>query len=188
MNNAVIVILVAIVVAIAILVGLIVFVWRRRSRRLREQFGPEYKHAVRQYGDASKAEAELAAREKRVRKLDIRPLTQEEQSRFADLWRKTQARFVDEPSKALGEADGLVKEVMQTRGYPVGDFDQRTADISVDHPDVVTNYRAGRKIATRNKSGEATTEDLRQAMKHYRALFEELTEVTEQSTTKEATQ
>ena len=170
-----------------ILIALVIFLlWRRRSQRLKEQFGPEYKHAVRKYGDAGKAEAELAAREKRVRKLEIRPLRQEEQSRFADAWRNTQARFVDEPSKAVSEADGLIKEVMQTRGYPVGDFDQRAADVSVDHPNVVTNYRAGRKIAARNKSGEATTEDLRQAMVHYRSLFEELTEVAEPATTKEA--
>jgi hypothetical protein len=186
-NSATVVIILAIVVALVIVVGFIVFLWRRRSQKLQEQFGPEYKHAVRQYGDARKAEAELTAREKRVRKLDIRPLTHEEQDRFAVLWRKTQARFVDEPSKAVGEADGLVKDVMQTRGYPVGDFDQRAADVSVDHPNVVTNYRAGREIAARNRSGEATTEDLRQAMKHYRALFEELAEVTEQAK-KEATQ
>src|SRR5262245_53610441 len=87
---------------------------------------------------------------------DIRPLTLEEQSRFTEVWKKTQARFVDEPSEAVGEADGLIKEVMQTRGYPVGEFDQRAADVSVDHPNVVTNYRAGREIAARNKSGEAT--------------------------------
>jgi hypothetical protein len=178
-NSTNIVILVAIVVVVLIAVGLIILLWRRRSQRLHEQFGPEYKHAVRQYGDARKAEAELAAREKRVRRLDIRSLTDEERNRFAELWRVVQARFVDEPSKAVGEADGLVKEVMQTRGYPVGDFDQRAADISVDHPNVVSNYRAGREIAARNKSGEATTEELRQAMMHYRSLFEELVEVTE---------
>lgn len=93
---------------------------------------------------------------------------------------------MDEPSKAVSEADGLIKEVMQTRGYPVGDFDQRTADISVDHPNVVTNYRAGRAIAARNSKGEATTEDLRQAMVHYRSLFEELLEIAEPATSKEA--
>ena len=186
MNTTTIVIFAGVLVVILIALGLILLLWRRRSRRLQEQFGPEYKHAVRKYGDAGKAEAELAAREKRVRKLEIRSLTQEEQSRFADVWRNTQARFVDEPSKAVSEADGLIKEVMQTRGYPVGDFDQRAADVSVDHPNVVTNYRAGRKIAARNKSGEATTEDLRQAMMHYRSLFEELTEVAEPATTKEA--
>jgi len=184
-NMTTIVIFAAVLAVILIALGLIVL-WRRRSRRLQEQFGPEYKHAVRKYGDARKAEAELAAREKRVRKLEIRPLTQEEQSRFAEVWRKTQARFVDEPSKAVGEADGLIKEVMQMRGYPMEEFDQRAADVSVDHPKVVTNYRAGREIAARNKSGEATTEDLRRAMVLYRSLFEELMEVAEPATTKEA--
>ena len=187
MNTTGIIIVVAVIVVAVIALGLIFLLWRRRSQKLREEFGPEYKHAVRQYGDTRKAEAELAARQKRVRKLDIRPLTHEEQNRFAELWKTTQARFVDEPSKAVGEADGLVKEVMQTRGYPVGDFDQRAADVSVDHPNVVTNYRAGREIAARNKSGQATTEELRQAMVHYRSLFEELTEVAEPAT-KEGTQ
>ena len=185
MNPTSIVILIVVLAVILVALGLIVVLWRRRSRRLQEQFGPEYKHAVRQYGDARKAEAELAAREKRVRKLEIRPLTHEEQNRFTEVWRRTQARFVDEPSKAVGEADGLIKEVMQTRGYPVGDFDQRAADISVDYPHLVTNYRAAREIAARNRSGEATTEDLRQTMMHYRSLFEELMEVPEPVTSKE---
>jgi hypothetical protein len=185
-NTTTIVISAAVLIFILVALGLIVLLWRRRSRRLQEQFGPEYKHAVRKYGDARKAEAELAAREKRVRNLQIRPLTQEEQSRFAEVWRKAQARFVDEPSKAVGEADVLIKEVMQTRGYPVGDFDQRAADVSVDHPNVVTNYRRGREIAARNKSGDATTEDLRHAMMHYRSLFEELVELKEPVTNKEA--
>jgi hypothetical protein len=187
-NATTIVIFVGVLVVILIALGLITLLWRRRSQRLQEQFGPEYKHAVRKYGDARQAEAELAAREKRVRKLDIRALTHEEQDRFAELWRETQARFVDEPSKAVAEADGSIQEVMQTRGYPVGDFDQRAADVSVDHPNVVTNYRAAREIAARNKRGEATTEDLRQAMMHYRSLFEELVEVAEPATAKEATQ
>jgi len=185
-NTTAIVTLTIVVVVILVALGLVALLWRRRSLKLQEQFGPEYKHAVRQYGDARKAEAELAAREKRVRKLEIRPPTQEDQSRFAEVWRRTQARFVDEPSKAIDEADGLIKEVMQTRGYPVGDFEQRAADISVDHPDVVINYRAGREIAERNKSGQATTEDLRQAMMHYRSLFEELVEIEEPATSNEA--
>jgi nitrogen fixation-related uncharacterized protein len=185
-NTTAIVTLTIVVVVILVALGLVALLWRRRSLKLQEQFGPEYKHVVRQYGDARKAEAELAAREKRVRKLEIRPPTQEDQSRFAEVWRRTQARFVDEPSKAVDEADGLIKEVMQKRGYPVGDFEQRAADISVDHPDVVINYRAGREIAERNKSGQATTEDLRQAMMHYRSLFEELVEIEEPATSKEA--
>ena len=185
MNTTALVIL-ALVVVVVIAIGLFVLMRRRRSESLREQFGPEYKRAVDQYGDQGKAEAALAAREKRVRKLDIRPLAPEERSRFADAWKKTQARFVDEPSKAVGEADGLVKELMQARGYPVGDFEQRAADISVDYTNVVTNYRAGREIVLRNNSGKATTEDLRQAMVHYRSLFEELLETAEPTTRQEA--
>jgi hypothetical protein len=181
-NTTALVILVVIVAAIAI--GAYLFRQRRRSERLRRQFGPEYNRTLDKYGDQGKAEAELTAREKRVRKVEIRVLTAEEQSRFAEAWKQTQAHFVDEPSRAVGEADGLVKEVTQTRGYPVGDFEQRAADISVDHPNVVTDYRAARDIATRNNSGKATTEDLRQAMVHYRSLFEELLE-TAQPTRKE---
>ena len=176
MNTTAILILVLIVVVIA--VGAFLFWQRRRSAALKQKFGPEYQRAVGQFGDERKAEAELAAREKRVRSLDIRSLTPEEQARFTEAWKKAQARFVDEPSQAAAEADTLVKELMQARGYPVGDFEQRAADISVDHPDVVDNYRNARAIAERNKSGKATTEDLRQAMVHYRSLFEELLETT----------
>src|SRR5438046_7333511 len=123
-------VIVGLVIVVIALVAYILLE-RRRSRNLRQQFGPEYKRAVNQYGDQRKAEAELAAREKRVRKLEIRALGPEEQSRFTEAWKETQARFVDEPSQAVGEADGLVKEVMRERGYPVGDFEQRAADISV---------------------------------------------------------
>jgi len=184
MNTTALVVLAVVVVVIA--VGVFLYIRRRRSDNLRKQFGPEYKRAVDQYGDQRKAEAALAAREERVRKLDIRGLTADEQSRFSDTWKRTQARFVDEPSRAVSEADGLVKELMQARGYPVGDFEQRAADISVDHPNVVTNYRAAREIAVRNKSGKATTEDLRQAMVHYRSLFEELLETAKPRTTEPA--
>jgi hypothetical protein len=162
--------------AVLIVLGVFFYIRGRRSEKLRKQFGPEYKRAIDQYGDQRKAEEALLEREKRVRKLDVRGLTAEEQNRFADNWKRTQALFVDEPSRAVGEADSLVKQLLQTRGYPVGDFEQRAADISVDHPNVVTNYRAARDVAERNKSGKATTEDLRQAMVHYRALFEELLE------------
>ena len=178
-------IIVIVLVAAAIVAAAFFFIRRRRSLALRKDFGPEYKHALDEYGDQSKAEAELAARKKRISKLEIRMLSEEEQGRFLDSWRRTQSRFVDEPSRAVGEADGLVKEVMRTRGYPVGDFEQRASDISVDHPHVVTNYRAAYDIASRNKSGKATTEDLRQAMVHYRALFEELLETAQPTTPKE---
>lgn len=167
-------------------IGFFWFWQRRRTQNLQEQFGPEYKRAVEQYGDQRKAEAELAAREERVSKLELRALAPGEQSRFAEAWTKTQARFVDEPSQAVRDADGLVKEVMRARGYPVGDFEQRAADVSVDHPDVVTNYRAAHDIAARNNSGNATTEDLRQALVHYRSLFKDLLEPTETATRKEA--
>jgi hypothetical protein len=177
MNTTALIIVVAIIV-IAIAIGVFLYIRRRRSAQLRQQFGPEYKRAVDQYGGQRKAEAALAAREERVRKLEIRVLTADEQRRFSDNWKTTQARFVDEPSRAVTEADRLVKELMQTRGYPMGDFEQRASDISVDYPNVVTNYRAAREIAERNKSGKATTEDLRQAMVHYRSLFEELLETT----------
>ena len=186
MNTTAFVIVAIVIIAIA--VGAFFYLRRRRSENLRQQFGPEYKRAVDQYGDQRKAEAELAEREKRVRKLDIRGLTADEQNKFSDNWRKTQARFVDAPSPAVSEADGLVKELMLARRYPVGEFEQRTADISVDHPGVVNNYRAARDIAERNKSGQATTEDLRQAMVYYRSLFEELLETGEPITKTERTE
>jgi hypothetical protein len=184
MKTAVIILIV--VVAIAIIVGVFLYSRRRRTQNLRKQFGPEYKHAVDQYGDQRKAEAELAAREKRVRKLEIRTLTGEQHARFSHAWKKTQARFVDEPSPAVREADRLIKELMQTRGYPVADFEQRAADISVDHPNVAANYRTARDIAQRNNSGKSTTEDLRQAMVHYRSLFEELLDTQTTTPRKEA--
>ena len=176
MNTTALVVLAVVVVVIA--VGVFLYVRRRRSENLRKQFGPEYKRTIDQYGNQRKAEAALAAREERVRKLDIRGLTADEQNQFLNNWKRTQARFVDEPSRSVSEADSLVKELMHTRGYPVGDFEQRAADVSVDHPHVVTNYRAARETAERNKSGKATTEDLRQAMVHYRSLFEELLETS----------
>ncbi|PYL60509.1 MAG: hypothetical protein DMF24_09975 [Verrucomicrobia bacterium] len=183
MNTTAILLLILIVVVIA--VGAFLFWQWRRSAALKKKFGPEYQRAVGQFGGERKAEAELAAREKRVRKLDIRPLTPEEQARFSDAWKKAQARFVDEPSQAAADADVLVKQLMQTRGYPVGDFEHRAADISVDHPTVVSNYRAAREIALRNNAGKATTEDIRQAMVHYRSLFEDLLETAQPATHRE---
>ena len=147
-----------------------------RSERLRERFGPEYDRTVTQLEDRSRAEAELKAREKRVDRLDIRSLTEAERGRFAESWRSVQAQFVDDPARAIAEADRLVGEVMRGRGYPVGEFEERAADISVGHPHVVENYRAAHGIAVRSGRREASTEDLRQAMVHYRALFEELLE------------
>ena len=183
MNTTAILLVVLIVVVIA--VGAFLFWQWRRSAALQQTFGPEYQHAVGEFGDQRKAEAELAAREKRVRSLDIRPLKPEEHARFTAAWKKAQARFVDEPSQAAADADILVKQLMEARGYPVGDFEQRAADISVDHPNVVSNYRAAREVALRNNAGKATTEDIRQAMVHYRSLFEELLETEEPAIRKE---
>jgi hypothetical protein len=167
---------VIIVVALAVLVGVFLYFQRQRSKRLRSKFGPEYDHLVERYGDQRKAEADLSHREKRVEKLHIRDLSTAEADRFANAWRDEQARFVDNPREAVASVDQLVGELMKARGYPVTDFEQRAADISVDHPSVVTNYRAAHEIASRDGHRRADTEDLRQAMVHYRALFEELLE------------
>jgi hypothetical protein len=149
---------------------------RRRSQQLRQRFGPEYDHTIRSQGNVKRAEAELEARAKRVESLNIRPLDPDTARRFDGAWRAVQARFVDDPEGAVTEADRLVGEAMAARGYPIGEFEQRVADISVDHADVVMNYRAAREIALQHQQGKATTEDLRQAMVHYRALFTDLLE------------
>jgi hypothetical protein len=168
--------LIAVAVAAVLLVALAVVVAmrRRRTRALADQFGPEYARTVKAAGKRSKAEAELEARTKRVEQLQIRALTPAERDRYADLWRVAQERFVDSPPMAVAEADQLVMEVMRLRGYPVSDFEQRAADISVVHPHLVTNYRAAHAIALQSAGQKASTEDLRQSMVHYRALFEEL--------------
>jgi hypothetical protein len=172
MDNTGVLVIVAILALLAL--GIAAFARRRRSDALRHRFGPEYDHAVERTGDRARAEAELAAREKRVAKLELRELPEPERVRFAESWRDVQARFVDNPGMAVRDADRLVKELMQAKGYPMGDFEQRAADISVDHPQVVTNYRAARAIAHANEQGQASTDHLREAMVHYRALFEEL--------------
>jgi hypothetical protein len=145
-----------------------------RSRRLQQRFGPEYNRVVSTVGDREKAEAELKAREARVERLKLVELPPAEASRFAREWELLQARFVDNPTGVVGEADRLVRELMSRRGYPMGDFEHRAADISVHHPTVVENYRAAQAVAARNLRGEATTEDLRKAVVHFRILFEEL--------------
>jgi hypothetical protein len=151
---------------------------RRRSQQLRQRFGPEYDRTIRTEGTVRKAEAALDARAKRVEAMHIRPLSPSDAARFDTSWRAVQARFVDDPRGAVTEADRLVGEVMAARGYPVGDFEQRVADISVDHANVVMNYRAAREIAALHAQGKASTEDLRQAMVHYRALFRDLLETS----------
>lgn len=169
------IVVVVVVVVAAILAWL--FISRQRSKKLREQFGPEYDHLV------NEAEAELEARQERVKSFEIHSLSPEQGNRYSEVWRSTQAHFVDNPVEAVVEADQLVNKVMEARGYPMADFEQRAADVSVDHPHVVTNYRAAHDIALKNEQGEASTEDLRQAMVHYRALFEDLLEVQEDMTT-----
>ncbi len=167
------------VLAVAALVFVLVSARKKRTAHLKERFGPEYDHAVTAQGGPRKAEARLEAREKRVEKLSIRPVPPELRERFASSWRNVQARFVDEPGAAVLEADGLVRKVMESRGYPVGSFEQGAEDVSVDHPHLMANYRAAHEIARKKDRGEASTEDLRQAFVHYRALFEELLEVPE---------
>jgi len=169
--------LIGVVVIALILVAAWMLVRRRRSHDLQQRFGPEYEHAVNVHGDRTKAEEELLERKRRVEKLHLVPLAPEQATRFADEWRMLQARFVDNPKGVLMDADRLVIELMRQRGYPMGDFDSRAADISVDHPAVVHHYRSARAIALRDERGEADTEALRQAVVHYRALFSELMEV-----------
>jgi hypothetical protein len=164
------------ILAVAAIVVVAIVVWQalkaRRTRTLQERFGPEYERMVDGADDRREAEAELEARAKRRDALDIRPLTTAARTRHLDAWQRVQARFVDDPSGAVAEADSLIQAVMRERGYPMDDFEQRAADISVDHPDVVEHYREGRRL----RSGG--TEEQRQAMVHYRALFEELLEDT----------
>ena len=171
MNETLLIIL-AVIAVLAI--GGWLFMQRRRSEHLRSRFGPEYEQALEEKGSRGKAEAELAKREKRVEKLDIRPLEPAARQGFIQRWTEVQATFVEEPPQAVASADDLLAEVMRARGYPVADFDQRAGDLSVDHPKVVELYRSGHEIALRHERGEADTEDLRQAMIHYRALFDEL--------------
>jgi len=174
----------AIVVAVIVVVAIVViaawyFTQQRRRTELRQQFGPEYDHAVESYGERGRAEDALSKRAERVAALHIRPLSSEESGQYGDRWRQVQTRFVDDPERAIGDADRLCGEVMQARGYPMGDFEQRAADISVDHPRVVEHYRAAHGVAVNAERGRASTEDLRQAMVHYRTLFEDLIEARE---------
>jgi hypothetical protein len=174
MSTATFILLIVAILAIAF--GLWMYLQRERTRKLRNRFGSEYDRAVSEHGSARRAEAVLEQREKRVTRLHLRPLSLEESDRFAMEWKKVQESFVDDPRLAVARADRLVGEAMGMRGYPMGEFEQRTADISVDHPEVCENYRAAHAIALRDESGQATTEDLRKAMQHYRNLFEEILE------------
>ena len=180
-----------IVIAIAAVVVLAIVLWSvlrtRRTRTLREGFGPEYDRTVAEAPSKREAEADLAERQKRREELDIRPLSPGARDRYVEEWRTTQARFVDDPAGSIGDADTLIQQVMRDRGYPVEDFDQRAADVSVDHPEVVNNYRAAHGISIAHERGKASTEDLRQALIHYRSLFDELLETREGEQTTETT-
>jgi hypothetical protein len=182
---------IAIVIAVAVLVAAGIAIWlfgrKRRTERLRTQFGgAEYTRAMKEGGSRRQAEAALDKRAERVERLHIRPLASVDRARFVESWGRIQARFVDGPGSAIKDADQLLGDVMSTRGYPVSDFEQRAADISVDHPLVLDNYRIAHQSALRQTRGEASTEDLRQAMIHYRTLFEELVREPEMARAKGA--
>ena len=165
------------VVLVLVIVGLIlgpIFARRKRSERFHDQFGPEYDRTVQSLGNEKKAQAELDERRKHVETLNIRPLSLSERERYLADWTAVQSKFVDEPGQAVGDADRLIMEVMQLRAYPVSDFEQRAADISVNYPAIVSNYRLARVIAVKNEQHQADTEELRQAMIYYRSLFDEL--------------
>lgn len=167
-------IVIVLVIVVAVLAGLYLWTRNRRSAELKSRFGSEYDRTLHAVGDERKAETVLAERQKRVASYTIKPLPADMRAHFVDTWRQVQAKFVDDPKYAVTRADDLLGEVMQARGYPMGDFDRRAEDLSVDHPNVVQNYRKGHEIALRHSKGEASTEDLRTAMIHYRELFEDL--------------
>jgi hypothetical protein len=173
-TTTIIAIAVAVVVLLAVAAAAWTYLSRQRSKKLRENFGPEYQRVVRAEGSERQAEQILEDRQKRLNEFDLKPLTPEEQERFGQRWQQEQARFVDSPRVALKNADRLVTEVMSERGYPMGDFEQRAADVSVHHPIVVENYRVAHSIAVRDREQPVSTEELREAMIHYRALFADL--------------
>lgn len=169
---------VLIVIGVAIVAGVLVWLVmsRRRTAHLQERFGPEYNRVASTADRKRDAETELVRREERRDSFDIRPLPEASRAEYVREWKAVQAEFVDEPSRAVDMADGLLQRVMTDRGYPVEKFDQRAADLSVDHPSVVENYREGHRLATKERGNGGSTEDLRQAMRHYRALFDDLVE------------
>jgi len=169
-----------VVIAVGAVVVVALVAWqmlaKRRTSRLQETFGPEYERTVEGSKNRREAESQLAEREKRHEQLDIRPLSAAAGARYEQQWTTIQAQFVDSPQAAVAGADSLIQDVMRDRGYPVDDFDQRAEIVSVDHPQVVENYRKGHQLAESSANGKGSTEDLRQAMRHYRALFAELLE------------
>lgn len=176
--------IVLLILLAGLLIGWTIARWRRR-RHYRQRFGPEYERVRSESDSTAVAEAELERREQRIKQFDIHPLSPGERDHFAEEWNRVQARFVDDPPGAVHEADSLVNNVMSARGYPMGDFEQQAEDLSVEHPRVVDNYRTAHEIADRNARGEADTEDLRQAMVHYRSLFNDLLVSAEPETSEE---
>jgi hypothetical protein len=166
----------AVLVAIAAFVAWEVVLKGRRERTaaLKARFGPEYERMVRAHESRAAAEDELEERIERRQQLDLRPLAAAARDRYLRTWHDVQAQFVDAPETAVASADGLIVAVMRDRGYPVDDFDQRAGDLSVDHPRLVQNYHAAHSTAERSARGEASTDDLREAMQQYRSLFDEL--------------
>ena len=175
MDMKLIVTLIAVAVVVVLVVALL-YMRRRHSVQLRERFGPEYERTVREHGSAGRAEAELEKRVKRVERLRLQPLPHSARQIYLDRWMEIQRRFVDDPKGAVFSADELIGEVMNAEGYPMAEFEQRAADISVDHPLLVSNYRVAHDITLRERGGAATTEELRKAIVHYRFLFEQLIE------------
>lgn len=163
---------VVVLVIVGTILGLVFT--RGRSNRLQGQFGTEYDHTVEAMGNKNKAQTQLEERQKHVKALDIQPLSASDRERYLAEWAVVQSKFVDEPGQAIVDADRLITEVMQLRAYPVSDFEQRAADISVSYPALVSNYRAARATALKNEQHQADTEELRQATIYYRSLFEEL--------------
>ena len=172
MSTTTAVILILVILALAAVAWFILT--RRRTQQLRSRFGPEYQHAIEEFGSQGRAEEALRSREKRMERLTLRPLSREDSDRLDHRWHDLQARFVDDPAASIHDADVLIAEVMQARGYPMTDFDRRAEDISVSHPVVVQKYRTAHEIAQRHEKGQASTEDLRQALVCYRDLFDEM--------------
>jgi uncharacterized protein YneF (UPF0154 family) len=169
--------IIIIVVLILVILGLImgpIFSRRQRSKRYQNKFGPDYDHTVKTMGNEKKAQTEMDERQKHVDTLNIRALSLSERDRYLAEWKAVQAKFIDQPGQATVEADHLIMEVMQLRNYPVSDFEQRAADISINYPELVSNYRLARAIAIKNEQHKADTEELRQALVYYRSLFDEL--------------
>jgi hypothetical protein len=174
MNTSYLIIAVVVILVILGAILGLVFSRRQRTTRFQDKYGPEYNRTVKTAGSEKNARAELKDRQKHVDTMDIRPLSMSERERVQAEWMAIQAKFVDQPGQATVEADHLIMEVMKLRAYPVSDFDQRAADISVNYPALVSNYRAAREIAIKNEQHSANTEELRQALIHYRSLFDEL--------------